>query len=42
VSAVWLDAGYFTPVLCKGIVERGLYGMGYTTESSVLQASVSL
>lgn len=30
VGAVGLDAGYFTPAVCKGIVERGLYGvMGY-------------
>jgi transposase len=30
VGAVGLDAGYFTPWVCKGIVERGLYGvMGY-------------
>lgn len=30
VGAVGLDAGYFTPAVCKGIIERGLYGvMGY-------------
>ena len=30
VGAVGLDAGYFTPWVCKGILERGLYGvMGY-------------
>lgn len=30
VGAVGLDAGYFTPAVCKGIVDRGLYGvMGY-------------
>ena len=30
VGAVGLDAGYFTPYLCKGLVERGLYAvMGY-------------
>jgi transposase len=30
VGAVGLDAGYFTPWVCKGIIERGLYGvMGY-------------
>ena len=30
VGAVGLDAGYFTPRVCKGIIERGLYGvMGY-------------
>lgn len=30
VAAVGLDAGYFTPGICKGLVERALYGvMGY-------------
>ena len=34
VGAVGLDAGYFTPWICKGIVERGLYGvMGYRRPS---------
>ncbi len=34
VGAVGLDAGYFTPWVCKGIVERGLYGvMGYRRPS---------
>lgn len=34
VGAVGLDAGYFTPAVCKGIVERGLYGvMGYRRPS---------
>jgi len=30
VGAVWLDAGYFTPAICKGLVERDIYGViGY-------------
>jgi len=30
VGAVGLDAGYFTPQVCKGILDRGLFGvMGY-------------
>ena len=30
VAAVGLDAGYFTPWVCKGVIERGLYAvMGY-------------
>lgn len=30
VGAVGLDVGYFTPHVCKGILERGLFGvMGY-------------
>ena len=30
VAAVGLDAGYFTPALCKGLEERGVYSvMGY-------------
>lgn len=34
VGAVGLDAGYFTPAVCKGIIERGLYGvMGYRRPS---------
>jgi len=34
VAAVGLDAGYFTPWVCKGIIERGLYGvMGYRRPS---------
>lgn len=34
VAAVGLDAGYFTPWVCKGILERGLYGvMGYRRPS---------
>jgi len=34
IGAVGLDAGYFTPWVCKGIVERGLYGvMGYRRPS---------
>jgi transposase len=34
LGAVGLDAGYFTPWVCKGIVERGLYGvMGYRRPS---------
>ena len=34
VGAVGLDAGYFTPWVCKGIIERGLYGvMGYRRPS---------
>ena len=34
LGAVGLDAGYFTPWICKGIVERGLYGMmGYRRPS---------
>ena len=34
VGAVGLDAGYFTPWVCKGILERGLYGvMGYRRPS---------
>ena len=34
VGAVGLDAGYFTPSVCKGIIERGLYGvMGYRRPS---------
>lgn len=29
-AAVGLDAGYFTPYVCKGVIERGLYAvMGY-------------
>ena len=31
---IGLDAGYFTPSVCKGIIERGLYGvMGYRRPS---------
>lgn len=31
VEAVGLDAGYFTPAICKGLVERDIYGvMPYT------------
>lgn len=34
LAAVGLDAGYFTPWVCKGIIERGLYGvMGYRRPS---------
>lgn len=34
VGAVGLDAGYFTPWICKGILDRGLYGvMGYRRPS---------
>lgn len=34
VGAVGLDAGYFTPSICKGIIDRGLYGvMGYRRPS---------
>jgi transposase len=34
VGALGLDAGYFTPWVCKGIIERGLYGvMGYRRPS---------
>ena len=34
VAAVGLAAGYFTPWVCKGIIERGLYGvMGYRRPS---------
>lgn len=34
VGAVGLDAGYFTPAVCKGIIERDLYGvMGYRRPS---------
>ena len=34
VGAVGLDAGYFTPWVCKGIRERGLYGvLGYRRPS---------
>jgi transposase len=30
VGAVGLDAGYFTPAICKGLNERGIYGViGY-------------
>lgn len=30
VGAVGLDAGYFTPAICKGLVERDIYGViGY-------------
>jgi transposase len=30
VAAVGLDAGYFTPAICKGLEERGIYGViGY-------------
>jgi transposase len=30
VTATGLDAGYFTPAICKGLEERGIYGvMGY-------------
>lgn len=30
VAAVGLDAGYFTPAICKGLNERGIYGViGY-------------
>ena len=30
VAAVGLDAGYFTPAICKGLEERGVYGViGY-------------
>jgi hypothetical protein len=34
VGAVGLDAGYFTPWVCKGLIERELYGvMGYRRPS---------
>ena len=34
VGAVGLDAGYFTPYVCKGLIERGLYAvMGYCRPS---------
>lgn len=34
VGAVGLDAAYFTPAVCKGIIDRGLYGvMGYRRPS---------
>ena len=30
VAAAGLDAGYFTPHICKGLIERGIYGViGY-------------